>query len=419
MQLGRSEMYVLLVVVVELKSLNPCLVAQEIITMLQEYIQVCSRALVEDFGLVEIQMFFARQWLFNNQSSGVIREWLQHKQKSLPKLDINSEVDLWSSWRVIEKFKKAEGTQLSMQSPGFIIEPYTRREPIAFWRRCFTRSGWRRTKEDVILELKSAYAISKLRKKGYSKQKFYTEAFNLYKEINSQIATRDKASLRKAVTENMYSTLKNEIKQRQSVWSSVYLELIEPAVKIRTLRARMIALDKDDLRKFFIQLTLEFLTKQKFEAYDSSGSIVAGDKDKEENKIFTPSKTFMVLEFRLTGGLRMAATGQKRDSLSNPDTQSANSSHSSGATGGNQRNGSMMASNSELFGSNVPFQLTSHKLNGHNYLEWAQRMKLAIGGRGKLGLLNGETIKSAEGDPSLSTWKSENSLIIAWLINSL
>ncbi|XP_074354956.1 uncharacterized protein LOC141693695 [Apium graveolens] len=57
----------------------------------------------------------------------------------------------------------------------------------------------------------------------------------------------------------------------------------------------------------------------------------------------------------------------------------------------------MMASNSELFGSNVPFQLTSHKLNGHNYLEWAQRMKLAIGGRGKLGLLNGETIKSAEG----------------------
>lgn len=22
-----------------------------------------------------------------------------------------------------------------MQSPGFIIEPYTRREPIAFWRR--------------------------------------------------------------------------------------------------------------------------------------------------------------------------------------------------------------------------------------------------------------------------------------------
>lgn len=193
----------------------------------------------------------------------------------------------WNHQRMITTQTKVpsqarhKGTQLSMQSPGFVIEPYARREPIAFWRRCFTRSGWRRTKDDVILELKSAYAISKLRKKGYSKQKFYTEAFNLYKEINSQIATRDKASLRKAVTENMYSSLKNEIKQRQSVWSSVYLELIEPAVKIRTLRARMIALDKDDLSKFFIQLTLEFLTKQKFEAYDSSGAIVAGDKNKE------------------------------------------------------------------------------------------------------------------------------------------
>ncbi|XP_017244181.1 uncharacterized protein LOC108216037 [Daucus carota subsp. sativus] len=193
----------------------------------------------------------------------------------------------WNHQRMVTTQTKApaqarhKGTQLSMQSPGFVIEPYTPRERIAFWRRCFTRSGWRRTKDDIILELKNAYAISKLRKKGYSKQKFYTEAFNLYKEINSHIATRDKASLRKAVTENMYSTLKNEIKQRQSVWSSVYLELIEPAVKIRTLRARMIAIDKDDLSKFFMQLTLEFLTKQKFEAYDSSGAIVAGDKDKE------------------------------------------------------------------------------------------------------------------------------------------
>ncbi|XP_074354950.1 uncharacterized protein LOC141693694 isoform X2 [Apium graveolens] len=223
----------------------------------------------------------------------------------------------WSHQRMVTTQTKVpaqarhKGTQLSMQSPGFIIEPYTRREPIAFWRRCFTRSGWRRTKEDVILELKSAYAISKLRKKGYSKQKFYTEAFNLYKEINSQIATRDKASLRKAVTENMYSTLKNEIKQRQSVWSSVYLELIEPAVKIRTLRARMIALDKDDLRKFFIQLTLEFLTKQKFEAYDSSGSIVAGDKDKED---LNSGK--MIGNAKQVGGLYFLENGNISERLS-------------------------------------------------------------------------------------------------------
>ncbi|KAK3005837.1 hypothetical protein RJ639_015816 [Escallonia herrerae] len=37
--------------------------------------------------------------------------------------------------------------------------------------------------------------------------------------------------------------------------------------------------------------------------------------------------------------------------------------------------------------SQLSFQLTSHKLTGKNYLEWAQSVKLAIDGRGKLGHL--------------------------------
>lgn len=37
----------------------------------------------------------------------------------------------------------------------------------------------------------------------------------------------------------MQQALKNEIKQRESKWSNMYWELVEPAVKIRTLRARL------------------------------------------------------------------------------------------------------------------------------------------------------------------------------------
>ncbi|XP_020527109.1 uncharacterized protein LOC18440635 isoform X2 [Amborella trichopoda] len=149
--------------------------------------------------------------------------------------------------------------KVSIVSPGFIYEPYERREPISFWRRWFTRRGWKRTKEDMFLELKSAYAVAKLRKlKGYSKQQFYNEAIQLYKEINTLMAKGDKTLLRKFVTENMYSILKNEIKQRESMWSSVYWEMIGPAVKVRTLRARM-----------------------KFAAYDSKGTLISGDKTKE------------------------------------------------------------------------------------------------------------------------------------------
>ncbi|WOK95875.1 39S ribosomal protein L45, mitochondrial isoform X1 [Canna indica] len=172
--------------------------------------------------------------------------------------------------------------RVTMLSPGFVYDPYKPREPIPFWRRWFTRSGWRRTKEDLITEMKSAYAISRLRKKvGYSKKTFYQHALRLYKEINTLLANGDTSSLRKVVTEKMYSTLKNELKRRESMWSSVYWELVEPVVGIRTLRARMIALDKNDLNKAFIQLTLEITSKQKFEACDAKGNVVSGDKTKE------------------------------------------------------------------------------------------------------------------------------------------
>ncbi|CAN6206301.1 unnamed protein product [Urochloa humidicola] len=174
------------------------------------------------------------------------------------------------------------GLKVVMMSPGFVYEPYSPRERIPFWKRWFTLSGWRRTKEDIILEMKNAYAVSRLRKKtGYTKKQFYDQALNIYKEVNTLMAHGDTSALRKILTERMHSIIKNEIKRRQSKWSSVYWELVEPAVSIRTLRARMIGLDKKDLDKAFIQLTLEFVTKQKFEAYNSKGEVVSGDKSEE------------------------------------------------------------------------------------------------------------------------------------------
>uniref|UniRef100_A0A2C9VCJ9 Pentatricopeptide repeat-containing protein-mitochondrial domain-containing protein n=1 Tax=Manihot esculenta TaxID=3983 RepID=A0A2C9VCJ9_MANES len=118
--------------------------------------------------------------------------------------------------------------KVSISSPGFIYEPYAPRESIPFWRRTY---------------------------------------------MNDSMAI--------FITEKMYSELKNEIKHRESMWNKVYWEMIEPVVKIRTLRARLIGVDRKDLNKVFIQLTLELLTKQKFEAYDSKGITVAGDKTKE------------------------------------------------------------------------------------------------------------------------------------------
>ncbi|XP_047068164.1 39S ribosomal protein L45, mitochondrial-like [Lolium rigidum] len=202
------------------------------------------------------------------------------------------------------------GLKVVMMSPGFVYEPYSPREPIPFWKRLFTRSGWSRTKEDVILEMKNAYAVSRLRKKtGYTKKQFYDQAFKIYKEVNTLFARGDVSSLRKALTDNMHSAMKNEIKRRQSKWKSVHWELVEPAISIRTLRARMIGLDKNDHDKAFIQLTLEFVTKQKYEAYNSKGAVVSGDKSKEvlvkEIWVFERSLFHPDAHWRLCGQIKV------------------------------------------------------------------------------------------------------------------
>ncbi|PKA60893.1 hypothetical protein AXF42_Ash006528 [Apostasia shenzhenica] len=111
----------------------------------------------------------------------------------------------WMSM-VTSKGVRQTALKVTMLSPGIVYEPYEPREPIPFWKRWFTPKGWRRTKEDIILEMKNAYAIATLRKKtGFSKKCFYENAIKLYKEINTLMAHGDAAHLRKIVTEKMYS----------------------------------------------------------------------------------------------------------------------------------------------------------------------------------------------------------------------
>jgi len=42
--------------------------------------------------------------------------------------------------------------------------------------------------------------------------------------------------------------------------------------------------------------------------------------------------------------------------------------------GGTASSGGTTSSGESFLGSNIPFQLTNHRLNGQNYLEWAQSM---------------------------------------------
>ena len=68
---------------------------------------------------------------------------------------------------------------------------------------------------------------------------------------------------------------------------------------------------------------------------------------------------------------------------------------------------------------NTSFQLMVEKLKEKNYLEWAQSIKLITDGKGKLWYLTGETRKPLFTNASLQKWKSENSLVIVRLVNSM
>ncbi|KAH9696724.1 reverse transcriptase Ty1/copia-type domain-containing protein [Citrus sinensis] len=66
-----------------------------------------------------------------------------------------------------------------------------------------------------------------------------------------------------------------------------------------------------------------------------------------------------------------------------------------------------------------PILITSHKLNGHNYLQWSQSVMMFICGKGKDDYLTSEAAMPEVSDPSFKRWKSENNMIMSWLINSM
>ncbi|KAK2414048.1 putative mitochondrial protein [Trifolium repens] len=94
----------------------------------------------------------------------------------------------------------------------------------------------------------------------------------------------------------------------------------------------------------------------------------------------------------------------------------------SGGNGGNNngnKNKSVYGDNDFNEGSKSSPKIDIPKMNGNNYNEWAQTVRLVLDGKGKLGFLTGAVAEPAEGDPLYKQWKSENSLIIAWLVSTM
>ncbi|XP_068309740.1 uncharacterized protein [Pyrus communis] len=58
-------------------------------------------------------------------------------------------------------------------------------------------------------------------------------------------------------------------------------------------------------------------------------------------------------------------------------------------------------------------------LNEFNYLQWSRAVSLALGGRSKLGYVNG-TIQAPEiSSPLYETWLCKDQLVMSWILNSM
>ena len=59
----------------------------------------------------------------------------------------------------------------------------------------------------------------------------------------------------------------------------------------------------------------------------------------------------------------------------------------------------------------------AYKSNGKNYLKWSQLIRIVLKGKGKINHLMGTGPKL--GDPHFEAWDEEDSMIMAWLWNSM
>ena len=64
-------------------------------------------------------------------------------------------------------------------------------------------------------------------------------------------------------------------------------------------------------------------------------------------------------------------------------------------------------------------QITTIRFDETNFLRWSQSVWMYIRGRDKIGYLIGDTKELAKTDCSFATWDEENSMIMAWLVNSM
>ncbi|PKI38670.1 hypothetical protein CRG98_040956 [Punica granatum] len=68
---------------------------------------------------------------------------------------------------------------------------------------------------------------------------------------------------------------------------------------------------------------------------------------------------------------------------------------------------------------NTGAQVIACIFNGDNYMTWSRAMLIALRARNKLPLIDGSLEKPREGDPLRDRWERCNSMLLAWIFNTM
>lgn len=68
---------------------------------------------------------------------------------------------------------------------------------------------------------------------------------------------------------------------------------------------------------------------------------------------------------------------------------------------------------------NPNLRLTSVLLNEYNYFSWSRAISLALGGKSKLGHINGSVQPPEQLTPTYEVWLAKDLLVMSWLLNSM
>ena len=79
----------------------------------------------------------------------------------------------------------------------------------------------------------------------------------------------------------------------------------------------------------------------------------------------------------------------------------------------------VVVSNNTLSLDSNSLQITQHRLNGRNFREWFQSVTLVIKSKGKFGYLTGAIMQPPADLVHYQRWEIENSILMAWIINSM